>query len=183
MTAATIEYVLKPTTFQTIQQAQNLSKTLEENLLKGKVSKPSIRSRLIEIFSELAQNAAEHGQNPAGARAQVSYLPYKGAKAFHVAVKDLGPGIYATLARKQDMLDSEDQKFAIAMAVLYMTSGTQSPDRGAGLWKVRNEMDRPRRLLWIRSGTGLLFQVGAKSLALRPANYRQGTTFRLIIPG
>ena len=58
------EYALEPTTFRSMQEAQELTDTLEENLHDQAMGNPSIRPELVEMFSQLVNNAAEHGMTP-----------------------------------------------------------------------------------------------------------------------
>ena len=58
------EYALEPTTFRSMQEVQELTDTLEENLHGQVMGNPSIRPELVEMFSQLVNNAAEHGMTP-----------------------------------------------------------------------------------------------------------------------
>ena len=60
----TSEYALEPATLHSIQEAQELASTLEENLHDQVMGAPSIRPGLVEMFSQLVNNAAEHGMTP-----------------------------------------------------------------------------------------------------------------------
>ena len=62
-----IDYSLEPTTFHSMQEAQELANTLEENLQNRRTGAASVRPEIVEVFSELVNNAAEHGMTPEGA--------------------------------------------------------------------------------------------------------------------
>ena len=67
MNTSESEYALEPATFHSMQEAQELASTLEEDLHDQAMGNPSIRPGLVEIFSQLVNNAAEHGMTPEGA--------------------------------------------------------------------------------------------------------------------
>ena len=58
------EYALEPATLHSMQEAQELASTLEEDLHDQVMGAPSIRPELVEMFSQLVNNAAEHGMTP-----------------------------------------------------------------------------------------------------------------------
>ena len=64
MNTSESEYALEPTTFHSMQEAQELASTLEEDLHDQVMGNPSIRPELVEMFSQLVNNAAEHGMTP-----------------------------------------------------------------------------------------------------------------------
>ena len=70
-------YALEPTTFHSMREAQELANVLEANLQGGRVGTPSVRPEVVDLFSELVNNAAEHGMNEEGAQAHVRYLPHR----------------------------------------------------------------------------------------------------------
>ena len=177
-----MEYALEPTTFHSMQEAQELANTLEENLQDRRMGAASVRPELVELFSELANNAAEHGMTPEGAHAHVRYMPHRRGKAFDVVVADSGDGIRATLARNPELPQPETDADAIGLAVQELLSGTGIPTRGIGLWMTITEMSKPGRKLWIQSGSGLLTMYGAAEPERRETKHRQGTMVRLTIP-
>lgn len=177
-----MEYALEPTTFHSMQEAQELVNTLEENLQDRRIGAASVRPELVEIFSELANNAAEHGMTPEGAHAHVRYMPHRRGKAFDVVVADSGDGIRDTLARNPELPQPETDADAIGLAVQELLSGTGIPTRGIGLWMTITEMSKPGRKLWIQSGSGLLTMYGTAEPERRETEHRQGTMVRLTIP-
>ena len=109
---------------------------------------PSIRPELVETFSQLVNNAAEHGMTPQGAHAHVRHMPHRRGHAFDVVIADSGAGIRATLARNLVLPQPETDAAAIGLAVQELVSGTGSPTRGIALWMTLTEMRKPGRKLW-----------------------------------
>ena len=182
MSADETEYALEPTTFRSMREAQELADALEENLQERRMGAASVRPELVELFSELVNNAAEHGMTEAGASAHVRYMPHRRGHAFDVVVADSGPGIRATLAGNPDLPQPETDAAAIGLAVQELVSGSGVPTRGIGLWMTVTEMRKPGRKLWIQSGSGLLTMYGAAEPELREIEHRQGAMVRLTIP-
>ena len=176
------KYPLEPTAFQSMQQAQELADTLEENLQDYSWGAAYLGPELVEIFSKLVNNAAEHGMTPEGAHAHVRHLPHRRGHAFDVVVEDSGPGIRATLAGNPGPDQPNTDAEAIGLAVQELVSGTGNPTRGIGLWMTATEMRKPGRKLWIHSGRGLLKMYGDAELEIRLTGHRQGTMVRLTIP-
>jgi anti-sigma regulatory factor (Ser/Thr protein kinase) len=182
MSVGDTEYALEPTTFHSMQEAQELADILEENLQEIRMGAANVRPELVELFSELVNNAAEHGMTEAGASAHVRYLPHRRGRAFDVVVADSGVGIRATLAGNPALTPPETDAAAIGLAVQELVSGSGIPTRGIGLWMTVTEMRKPGRKLWIQSGSGLLTRYGAAEPELREIEPRQGTMVRLTIP-
>ena len=148
MNTSESEYALEPATFHSMQEAQELASTLEEDLHDQAMGNPSIRPELVEIFSQLVNNAAEHGMTPEGAHAHVRYMPHRRGRAFDAVIADSGPGIRATLARNPALPQPETDAAAMGLAVQELVSGTGVPTRGIGLWMTVTEMRKPGRKLW-----------------------------------
>ena len=176
------EYALEPTTFRSMQEAQDLADWLEENLQHHGMGAANVRPELVEIFSELVNNAAEHGMTELGANVHVRHIPHRRGTAFDAVISDSGPGIRATLARNPKLPQLETDSDAIGLAVQELVSGTGVPTRGIGLWMTVTEMRKPGRKLFIHSGTGLLVMYGDAEPDLRETEHRQGTMIRLTIP-
>ena len=182
MSGGETEYALEPTTFRSMQEAQELTDVLEENLQERRMGAASVRPELVEIFSELVNNAAEYGMTDAGVSAHVRHMPHRRGRAFDVVVADSGAGIRATLAGNPALPQLETDAAAIGLAVQELVSGSGIPTRGIGLWMTVTEMRKPGRKLWIQSGSGLLTMYGAAEPELREVEHRQGTMVRLTIP-
>ena len=176
------QYALEPTTFQSMQEAQELAGILEENLRDRGMGAANVRPELVEVFSELVNNAAEHGMTEEGAHAHVRYMHHRRGRAFDMVVADSGPGIRATLEENPEIPRPETDAGAIGLAVQELVSGTGIPTRGIGLWMTVTEMRKGGRKLWIHSGSGLLTMYGAAGPELRETEHRQGTMVRLTIP-
>ena len=174
--------VIEPTPFNSLQRAQALTDKLEEYLHDQALGAPNIRPELVEIFSELVNNAAEHGASDTGAHVYVRYLPHRKGQAFDLIVADQGPGIRATLAQNPSLPPQHTDQDAIGLAVQELVSGTSVPTRGIGLWMTATAMQAPGRNLRIYSGAGLLVQQGDAPPELRPNSYHQGTLLHLTIP-
>ena len=175
-------YALEPAAFHSMQQAQELTNALEQNLHDLNMGAANLRPELVETFSELVNNAAEHGASPDGADVHVRFMPHRKGNAFDVVIADQGPGIRTTLAANPALPHLETDAEAIGLAVQELVSGTGVPTRGIGLWMTVTEMSKPGRQLRIQSGSGLLTMYGAAPPELRKTVYHQGTMVRLTIP-
>ena len=182
MNAGEAEYVLDPTTFHSIREAQELANILGENLQNRRLGSASVRPVLVEIFSKLVNNAAEYGMTPEGAQVHVRYMPHRRNHAFDLVVADSGQGIRGSLAGNAQLLQPETDADAIGLAVRGLVSGSGIPTRGIGLWMTITKMKKPGRKLWIQSGSGLLTMYGIAEPELRETEERQGTMVRLTIP-
>ena len=175
-------YLLQPTIFHSMREAQELANTLEQNLTTRYPEAASISGVAVETFSELLNNAAEHGMNAAGAHCHVRVMPHRMGNCLDIVVADSGPGIRATLARNPNLPPAQSDQEAIALAIQELTSGTGTPTRGIGLWITVAEMRRPGRKLQIHSGTGLLTMYGTAEPEIAETALRPGTMVRVNIP-
>ena len=184
MSSEEATYALEPTTFRTIREAQEVTNILEQNLATLNLGAANTRAELVEIFSELVNNAAEHGisRQEDNAVAHVRFMPHRRNHAFDMVIVDEGPGIRATLARNPTLDVPEREAEAIGLAVQELVSGTCDSTRGIGLWMTAMEMRKPGRKLWLRSGTGLLTMYGDAETELREIEHRQGVMARLTVP-
>ncbi len=182
MSAEGTQYALEPTTFRSMREAQELTDDLEEALADRNLGSPNVRPGLLEVFSEIVNNAAEHGMAEPGAHAHVRYLPHRRGEAFDVVVADEGPGIQATLANNPHLDVPESDSQAIEKATRELVSGTGDPTRGLGLWMTVTEMRKPGRKLLIHSGAGPLTMYGTNEPEFREMEHGQGTMVGLTIP-
>ena len=178
----TPSYPLPPATFHSMREAQDLAYRLENSLAGNHVSSASIHVQLVELFSELVNNAAEHGMSAGGASAHVRHVPHRSGHAFDLVVVDTGPGILTTLGSNPSLGRVQSESQAVGLAIQALVSGTGAPGRGMGLWMTMNEMRRPGRMLQLQSGDGLLTCYGAGDPELRGTAHRQGVMARLVIP-
>ena len=183
MSVEETQYALEPTAFRSMREAQELTDTLEQNLQTLDMGAANIRPEVVEVFSELVNNAGEHGLEDNGeANAHVRWMPHRRGHAFDMVVTDQGPGIRATLERNPKLSPVETDSEAIGIAVRELVSGTGNPNRGIGLWMTVTEMRKPGRKLWVHSGSGLLTMYGDAEPELRGIEHRQGVLIRLTIP-
>ncbi len=175
-------YLLPPSIFHSMRGAQELANTLEQNLTTRHSEAASISGVAVETFSELLNNAAEHGMNDAGAHCHVRVMPHRLGNCLDIVVADSGPGIRATLAQNPNLPPTQSDQAAITLAIQELTSGTGTPTRGIGLWITVAEMRRPGRKLQIHSGTGLLTMYGTAEPEITETELRQGTMIRANIP-
>ena len=154
-------YVLQPTNFRTMGEAQEVTNALEENLATGDLGATNVRPELVEICSELVNNAAKHGRTEDGAQVHVRFLPHRRVSAFDVVIADSGAGIRAALGDNPTVSRPETDAEAISLALQELVSGTGDPTRGLlKLWMTVIEMCRPGRKLLLHSGAGLLTMYG-----------------------
>lgn len=165
-----------------MREAQELTDTMEENLDRLGMGSPNIRPELVGVFSEIVNNAAEHGMTKEGASSHVRFMPHRRGSAFDVVVADRGPGIRATLERNPSLAKPETDAKAIALAVRELVSGTGDWTRGIGLWMTVTEIRKPGRKLWVHSGAGLLVMYGPNAPEFRETEHWHGTLVRFTIP-
>ena len=176
------DYLLQPTIFHSMREAQEPANKLEQNLATQHPEAASISGVAVETFSKLLNNAAEHGMNYAGAHCHVRLMPHRLGNCLDIVVADSGPGIRATLAHNPNLPATQSDQEAITLAIQKLTSGTGMPTRGIGLWITVAEMCRPGRKLEIHSGTGLLTMYGAAEPEMTETAHRPGTLVRANIP-
>ena len=174
-------YALEPSTFRSMREAQELTNQLEENLTDRDMGTANMRPEVVEAFSEMVNNAAEHGMTDDGAHAHVRYMPHRKGHAFDIVVTDSGPGIRATL-EQNPALDIGSDTEALALAIQELVSGTGNPARGIGLWITTTEMRKPGRKMQLHSGEALLTMYGQNEPKIGETEHRQGTLVRLTIP-
>ncbi len=175
-------YLLQPTIFHSMREAQELANTLEHNLTAQRPEAASIGSAAVETFSELLNNAAEHGMSDDGAHCHVRLMPHRMGNCLDIVVADSGPGIRATLAQNTNLPTTQSDQEAITLAIQELTSSTGTPTRGIRLWITVAEMRRPSRKLQMHSGTGLLTMYGTAEPEITETTFRQGTLVRATIP-
>ena len=175
-------YILEPSTFRSMREAQELTDLLEHRLADQNLGAASVRPELVETFSEIVNNAAEHGMSPGGAHAHVRLMPHRRGRAFDTVVADSGPGLRATLERNQGLLPVDSDTKALELAVQELVSGTANPTRGIGLWLTLTEMRKPGRKLTIHSGSAVLTVYGQQEPEITETQHRQGTVVRFTIP-
>ena len=176
------DYALEPTAFRSMGGAQQLTDALEEIIHDHRMGAANVRPELVEIFSEIVNNAAGHGMSDKGAHAHVRFMPHRRVMAFDAVIVDSDPGIRGTLARNPALPEIETDADAIGLAVQELISGTGIPTRGIGLWMTLTEMRKTGRKMFIHSGSGLLTVYGTAETELRWTAHRQRTVARVTIP-
>ena len=175
-------YILEPTAFHSMSEAQVLTDQLEQNLSELSNVAANIKPQVVEMFSEMVNNAAEHGMSDTGTHCHVRLMPHRKGLALDCVITDRGPGIRATLERNPNLQVESDEFQALRLAVQELTSGTGNPTRGIGLWTTFLECQKPGRKLQVHSGTGRLAVYGPDSVEFSTAPEHQGTTVRFTIP-
>ena len=130
MSTGEARYILAPTAFGAMTEAQALTDTLADNLAVLNQDTANGRPELVEIFSELVNNAAEHGDDGSGsasAIAHVRFIPHRRGEAFDVVVVDEGPGIRETLARNPGLIVPDTDADAILLATQELRYGRPHP--------------------------------------------------------
>ena len=124
------KYILCPTEFHSMRDAQELTNAFEEALASHSMGSASVNPEVVEIFAELVGNAAEHGMSEYGAHAHIRYIPHRKGFAFDVVIADSGPGIPTTLRRNAGLPKPGTDAEAIGLAIQELVSGTGDPTRG-----------------------------------------------------
>ena len=72
-------YMLEPTAFHSMREAQVLTDQLEAPDAFQKLSNvaANIKPQVVEMFSEMVNNAAEHGMSDTGAHCHVRLMPHR----------------------------------------------------------------------------------------------------------
>jgi two-component system phosphate regulon sensor histidine kinase PhoR len=128
--------------------ARELDVALEVELPEGSVSVPGDRDELVQVFSNLVENALKYGRE--GKRVVVSLIRPSGARSpCLVSVRDFGPGIAA------EHLPRLTERF------YRVDDDRQNRGTGLGLAIVKHILNRHRARLTIESepGQGALFSV------------------------
>ena len=136
----------------------------------------------MEIFSELVNNAAEHGVSATAAQGHVRFMPHRRSHTFDAVIVDSGAGIRDILARNPDLHVPENDAEAIRLVTRELVSGTGDPTRRLGLRMTMTEMGKPGRKLWLHSGAGLLTMYGDAEPEFREIEHRQGVMVLLTLP-
>ncbi len=110
-------YSLEPTVFHSMREAQEVTDALEEELAVRSLGATNIQAELVEIFSELVNNAAEHGMSEDGAHAHVRFMPHRRRSAYDAVIVDSGAGILATLTQNPSLPRVQTDAQAIALTL------------------------------------------------------------------
>ena len=86
-----------------IQEAQVLASTFEQNLAARHPEAASIGGAAAEALFELLNNAPEHGMSADAGHCHVQMMPHSTGQCLDIVVVDSGPGIRAAMAQNPDL--------------------------------------------------------------------------------
>ena len=148
--------LLPATRFRSLGDAAELTNRLEDALTNSGMGAANIHPVVCEMFSELANNAAEHSESRIGAYGFARFYSSSRDSRFLCAVADGGRGISLALQGNPALATPANEWSALELAVQEMVTGTAKRTRGIGLYSVFDEMHAPGRELMIHSGKGVL---------------------------
>ena len=119
----------------------------------------NIKPQVVEMFSEMVNNAAEHGMSDTDAHCHVPLMPHRKGLALDSVITDRGPGIRATLERNTNLPRFRRRA---ALTATSWTSRKSSPTRSQA----------PQRA-WAASKTG---SSAMAPLPEKPAGFKNPTT-------
>ena len=174
--------LLPITRFRSLGDAAELTNRLEDALTNSGMGSANVHPIVCEVFSELANNAAEHSASPIGAYGFARFLDSGRDRRFLCAVADGGVGISAALKGNPLLATPAAEWSAIELAVQELVSGTASRTRGIGLYSVFDEMPRPGRELMIHSGSGVLTVNADSEIHIVRGGVFPGTLVSVAVP-
>ena len=150
------EIVLPLTRFDS-SSAEALTDQLHVSLSSFRQVSGNVVPEVVETFSELANNAAEHSGSEIGAFGLVQFVSSGEDRHFTISVADGGVGIRESLERNPRHRENYGFEWvAIRRATGELVSGTLNTNRGIGLFSTYDESQRPGRELIIHSGRGII---------------------------
>jgi hypothetical protein len=175
--------VLPITSFADVHGAEQMVNRAHVSLSALQMASVNTSRVVAELFSELANNAAEHSNSPVGAFGWINVVEIDGQARFSCVVADGGIGVRQSLAKNpvHGRRVSYDWD-ALERATRERVSGTSNPHRGIGLWSVADDARELGATLFLHSGIGSL-EVSAdrESKALRTRLF-PGTLAYLSLP-
>ena len=163
--------------------AEDLTDQLHVSLFTRRQGSANLYPDVVETFSELVNNAAEHSESEIGAFALVQFFSSKNERGFNIAVADGGIGIRQSLERNPKHQDNYGFEWsAIRRATGELVSGTLNSNRGIGLFSTFDESHRPGRELIIHSGRGIIDLSGDSQARVVRANLFPGTLVFVSMP-
>ncbi len=143
--------------FNTISDATNLANDAFTRLQASGRGAANLTAVVVELFSELVLNAAQHSQSSIGALACVQFFEFENGSRFTCSVADGGIGVYESLRRNPSLRSRVAYDWdALELSVRERVSGTADPHRGIGLYGVSEDVRRPGGSLLLHSGLGVL---------------------------
>ena len=175
--------IILPLTRFDSSSAEDLTDQLHISLSSLRQSSGNVIPEVVETFSELANNAAEHSKSEIGALGLVQLVSSGDDRQFLISVADGGVGIRYSL--EQNPRHRENYGFewaAIRRATGELVSGTLNSNRGIGLFSAFDESQRPGRQLIIHSGKGIIDLSGDSQAKMVRANLFPGTLVFVSMP-
>ena len=149
--------ILSITDFETTADATDITNKAFARLQSANLGAANLTSVVTELFSELALNAAQHGESQVGAFACIQFFEYEKGARFTCTVADGGIGVLTSLCRNESLRSRVSYDWdALELAVRERVSGTGDPHRGIGLYGVSEDVRRPGSSLLLHSGLGSL---------------------------
>ena len=174
--------LLPATRFHSLGDAAELTNWLEDALTSSGMGAANIHPIVCEMFSELANNAAEHSESRIGAYGFARFYSSSGDSRFLCAVADGGRGISLALQGNPALATPANEWSAIELAVQELVTGTAKRTRGIGLYSVFDEMHRPGRELMIHSGKGVLTVNADSEIHIVRGGVFPGTLVSVAVP-
>ena len=180
------DYALEPTAFHSMEEAQQLTDTLEEIIHDQRMGAANVRPELVEIFSEIVNNGAEHGMSEARAHTLTSASCHnRKSVAFDAVIVDSGPGIRPALwpcNHTANPAGNRTRRLSALAVQEFVSAHRRCSTWGNGLWKVATEMGKSGRKLLIHLSSGLLIKYGTAEPEVRDIEDRRATLVRMTIP-
>ena len=174
--------LLPATRFRHLGDAAELTNRLEDALASSGMGAANIHPIVCEMFSELANNAAEHSESRIGAYGFARFYSSGPDSRFVCAVADGGKGISAALKDNPALAVPANEWSSVELAVQEMVTGTASRTRGIGLYSVFDEMHAPGRELMIHSGKGILTVNADSEIHIVRGGIFPGTLVYAVVP-
>lgn len=175
--------VLPITRFETTANASDVTNRAFDRLQSANLGAANLTSVVTELFSELALNAAQHGESQVGAFGCVQFFEYEKGSRFACTVADGGIGVFKSLYRNEALQSRVSYDWdALELAVRERVSGTGDPHRGIGLYGVSEDVRRPGGSLLLHSGLGSLEITEDLESSARRTRLFPGTLAFLSVP-
>ena len=175
--------VILPLTGFDSSSAEDLTDQLHISLSTHRQGSANLYPDVVETFSELVNNAAEHSEFEVGAFGLVQFLSSGQERRFLIAVAGGGGGIHQSLERNPKHRENYGFEWAaVRRATGELVSGTLNSNRGIGLFSTFDESHRPGRELTIHSGRGFIDLSGNSQARVVRANLFPGTLVFVSMP-
>ena len=176
------QVILPLTRFDSLSEAADLTNHVEDTLYGAGLGSANIHPIVCELFSELANNAAEHSESSIGAYGLIQFSTSGPERRFELCIADGGIGIAKSLEGNPRLTHAVYEWTALELAVKELVSGTSSTTRGIGLFSVFEESHVPGRELTIHTGNAILTISQRSEIRMTRANLFPGTLVYLSVP-